>query len=199
MIQFSFSKKEIKDIIYSTLAIGFVFAWGNNFTILKFIIMSIIVALSFIPHELAHKYVATKYNCFAEYQMWKIGLIIAIVMVVVLGFTFIAPGAVVIYSSYHDRYGMRHVNLTSKQNAFISAAGPATNLLVALLFLPLAGINAIFYTIVYINSFLALFNLLPIPPLDGSKIIWYNILLWAAMIGVGLLLISILGPIASVG
>ncbi|MDO5826532.1 MAG: site-2 protease family protein, partial [Methanosphaera sp.] len=29
-----------------------------------------------------------------------------------------------------------------------------------------------------VNSFLALFNLLPIPPLDGSKVIRWNLPLW---------------------
>jgi Zn-dependent protease len=66
-----------------------------------------------------------------------------------------------------------------------AAAGPASNfiiaILVAILFRliqPLSQINIIFYFIVFalqftvmINIALGLFNLIPIPPLDGSKII----------------------------
>ncbi len=180
----SFSEKEIKDIVYSTLAIGFIFAYGSEFSISLFLIMSLIVALSFIPHELAHKFVAVKYGCFAQYQMWKSGLILALFMTVFLGIVFIAPGAVVIYPVVHSGAGIRRISLTARQNALISAAGPAMNILIAFLFLPLAGQNEFFSMIVWINGFLALFNLLPFPPLDGSKIIWYNFLMWGAMIGV---------------
>jgi Zn-dependent protease len=60
----------------------------------------------------------------------------------------------------------------------VAIAGPGANFLIALTiglfihFFPLSGILYIALTwIVYINIFLALFNLIPIPPLDGSKIL----------------------------
>ncbi len=65
--------------------------------------------------------------------------------------------------------------------AIVAAAGPAVNLLIALIFalvlraadplaLSLPMISIIEY-IVYINLLLMCFNLLPLPPLDGSKIL----------------------------
>lgn len=60
----------------------------------------------------------------------------------------------------------------------VAFAGPGANFLIALLFgliLRFLGVPSQFYIaiswIVYINIFLALFNLIPIPPLDGSKLI----------------------------
>jgi len=63
-------------------------------------------------------------------------------------------------------------------NFMVALAGPFTNLLLAII---LAGIArlipvdtmafAILESIVFINILLAFFNLLPIPPLDGSKIL----------------------------
>lgn len=75
----------------------------------------------------------------------------------------------------------------------VAAAGPASNLIIALFFglitrfylaptalagelLPL-GISSgkllgLFESIVLVNIMLAIFNLIPIPPLDGSKIFW---------------------------
>ncbi len=65
--------------------------------------------------------------------------------------------------------------------AMVAAAGPAVNLALALLFgmmirfSEVLSLNSAFIElssyIVYINILLAFFNMIPIPPLDGSKII----------------------------
>jgi Zn-dependent protease len=65
-------------------------------------------------------------------------------------------------------------------NLFVALAGPASNLLLALAF---SLLNAIFRPdpssiaivvtelIIYFNIVLMLFNLIPVPPLDGSKVL----------------------------
>ncbi len=74
-------------------------------------------------------------------------------------------------------------NLSNQRwgDAIVAAAGPLTNLLLALIFaLILRGAGALDLSpsflelakyIVYINILLALFNSIPIPPLDGSKVL----------------------------
>ena len=64
----------------------------------------------------------------------------------------------------------------------VAIAGPASNLILALIFglmlrfLELSvPITEVFYAIVIINILLMVFNMIPIPPLDGSKIL-FNIL-----------------------
>lgn len=67
-------------------------------------------------------------------------------------------------------------------DAKVAAAGPFSNLLIALVFglilrfgaglpIPLPA-TEILQLIVYLNLVLAVFNLVPIPPLDGSKILF---------------------------
>lgn len=66
--------------------------------------------------------------------------------------------------------------------AKVSLAGPASNFALALVFglalrfLPIGDIHQnlviVFQSIVYINLLLAVFNLLPIPPLDGSHVLF---------------------------
>ncbi|MFZ2153025.1 MAG: site-2 protease family protein [Microgenomates group bacterium] len=68
-------------------------------------------------------------------------------------------------------------NLSKREDILVALAGPASNLLLACLlavvirFVPLSFIAIFIQT----NIVLAVFNLLPIPPLDGSKI-FLNIL-----------------------
>lgn len=74
-------------------------------------------------------------------------------------------------------------NLRGKYgSALVSLAGPASNLVLALIFglalrfLPIAELDPalalIFSYIVFLNILLAIFNLLPVPPLDGSHILF---------------------------
>jgi Zn-dependent protease len=198
-IPFRFSKTEVKDILVSTLALGFIFSWSLQALsdipafITEIIITTAIIGfLAFIPHELMHKFFANKYHCHAQYEMWKTGLLIALALAVFTNgaFVFAAPGAVVIYTMYRSHAGIHNVQLTSKQNAIISAAGPATNMAIAALAFAAALYypHPLLFTVVKINAFLAMFNLLPIPPLDGSKIIWYNIVAWGSLMALSVLM-----------
>jgi len=62
--------------------------------------------------------------------------------------------------------------------AIVAGAGPASNLILALLtgflmrVLPLTPeLASIFFIIVIVNIMLCIFNLIPVPPLDGSKVL----------------------------
>lgn len=86
--------------------------------------------------------------------------------------------------------------------AKVAAAGPAANLLIALvfgLFLRFYPIESpIFALIVFLNLLLAIFNLIPLPPLDGSKILfaflpasWENVRIFLERYGLIILFLFI--------
>ncbi len=129
------------------------------------------VVAGFFVHEMAHKVVARKYGCWAEFRADYTGLLMAMV-VSFFGFLFAAPGAVYIRG-----------NITPDENGKISLAGPASNLAIALACAPFAmtsisfvpdAIAGLAYGLYFFSTFLALFNMIPLGPMDGRKIWAWN-------------------------
>ncbi len=183
----STSRTELVDLIKAWLAISTAFAillGGSIFSfgfINLFMIASLSVGLGFIAHEMAHKIVAQKYGCFAEFRSWDKMLILAVVMAF-FGFIIVAPGAVMISGPVGRR-----------RNGKISAAGAIANLCIAVLFLALAltGVTGTLYLIAKfgfaINTVLALFNMIPVWMFDGKKVLKWNKVVYFSMLGVGLI------------
>ena len=183
--KFRIPKSELIQILIAWLGITFAFSWkGFNFSLMLHYLPMILVGTltGFIVHELAHKFTAMHYGAFAEFVMWPAGLIAAIVLSFVTNgmFVFAAPGAVYISGTH----------ITRRQNGIISIAGPLSNLILALVFIllvaiiPVAAIKSIFFGAAYINIFLGLFNMLPIPPLDGYKVLSWNPIAWGSLGGI---------------
>ena len=176
-----FTGQEIKEIAISAVVIGYIFAWyfAGGIPGIGHIVTALIgVGAAFIFHELAHKYTAQRYGCWAEYRMWETGLIIAFFSVVVFGFVFAAPGAVYISPGM---YG-----ITRRQNGIISVSGAVANLALAVIFLVIG-----FRFGVIINAWLALFNMLPFPPLDGSKVRAWDMKVWVGVILAALFMMNL--------
>ncbi|MBI5880538.1 metalloprotease [archaeon] len=182
------SRKEIIDLAKAWIILGVAFAIAMNglkFDITLFIalfISLITIGIGFLFHELAHKFMAQRYGCFAEFRSFDHMLILALIMSF-FGFIFAAPGAVMIQG-----------RLSRRQNSLISAAGPGMNMLVALIFLGLlftgAGIwHAIGIYGFTINSWLAAFNLIPFAMFDGAKVWDGSKALYIIMVVIGLGLI----------
>jgi Zn-dependent protease len=189
------SDKELKDLLIAWIFISLAFAIVrtsdsgigiNTYFSMEFLTMILISALTvgiaFLFHELAHKVVAQRYNCWAEFRA-DINMLIMALLMSFLGFVFIAPGAVMIYGQ-----------ITKKQNGIISLAGPLTNIIIAILMLPLFFINlkGLWIDVVtsgyIINAWLALFNMIPLWNFDGrkifkwSKLAYFSTLMVAAML-----------------
>jgi Zn-dependent protease len=177
-----FSRTEALHIIVAVAALTFAFymtfAFGESLTMeesLYYLASSAIaVVTGFMLHELAHKFLAQRYGAWAEFRSYPLGLLLAVFLALFTGFVFAAPGAVYIQG-----------RITNEQNGKISLAGPGLNLVfgaacIALMFvLPLTMI----FIIGYINLFLAVFNLIPVGPLDGGKVLRWNIGIYALVMG----------------
>jgi len=195
-----FTYREKKDLfnagILISLAFAFLLSGGFNSLLnfnLSFLIIFLIAlftaGLGFLLHELMHKYVAQSYGLFAEFKAFYNMLWFAVILSL-FGFIIAAPGAVMISG-----------RVTRERNGKISLAGPVTNIVLAFVFLILIlifnteGLFRYFLGFgLTINSLLAAFNMIPLGPFDGAKIIEWDKKVYGltTIIAIGLFIVSFL-------
>jgi Zn-dependent protease len=201
-------RQEITELALSTVIISISFGiaigggyktFGDPSTLVKYSLLSLLsISLGFVLHELGHRIVARGYGYVASYSMWIPGLILALITSFG-GWIFAAPGAVLI----RKKNGIMEGNwININHFGKIALAGPFVNIVLSYLYFLLMylysitdgfGIDsrlllAILFIGAQINITLALFNLIPFGPFDGSKIFKWNKLVWliTAVVAIGL-------------
>ncbi|MEE9152117.1 MAG: site-2 protease family protein [Thermoplasmata archaeon] len=177
-----FSDEEKKHLLMAvgalTIAFTLLFAGLEGLSIFTVIGLSFVAVITgFLLHEIGHKIVAQRYGCWAEFRAWPFGLLMA-VFSAFMGFLFAAPGAVYVRG-----------HLSKEENGKVSAAGPLMNIVVASFLLPIwifispiDELQLLISMILWLNLFIGGFNMIPVPPLDGSKIIRWNPGIWIGML-----------------
>lgn len=149
-----------------------------------FIIAALI--MSIVLHEMAHGYAANALGDPTARLQGRLSgnplvHIDLLGSIVVPGLLFLSNAGILFGWAKPVPYNPYNLRNQKWGEAMVAAAGPAINLVLAVIFaviIRLAGPLGLTSTfvefasyIVYINLILALFNLLPLPPLDGSKIL----------------------------
>jgi len=156
--------------------------WGSDFSNSDFIFDALIIAipalLCITIHELAHGFAAYKLGDNTAKMMGRLTLNpikhidpIGLLMILFVGFGWAKPVPVNMRNFKNPKLGM----------AITALAGPLSNIILALIvlfifrLLPFSsqslGMTIVLRT-VFLSTSLAVFNMLPIPPLDGSKILF---------------------------
>jgi Zn-dependent protease len=178
-----FGSAEKKHLAVGTALVtsaGISFFLGSTFSIPGLILATVLFSSGFILHELAHKYVAQGYGLWAEFRLNMTGVLLT-ALSVFSPLKFIAPGAVVI-SGPADQDKMGRTAL----------AGPVVNIVITtvlLVIIPVLGSGWLFEAVLAgasINSFLAVFNLIPVSIFDGHKVFAWNRRIWAVLFAVAL-------------
>ncbi len=173
-----FSRNEFVDILTAVIVLGSAFtialtadfnvAVNSYFTLYYLVPIGFLGAITaFLMHELAHRQMAIRYGGAAHFRLWPMGLLLSLITSP-FGFLFAAPGAVQIYAIDKPE----HVGI-------VALAGPATNLILGILFMAFSSVlsgfaQGITLYVGEINAIMCLFNMIPIPPLDGFKVLKWD-------------------------
>lgn len=185
---------------------------GLDWSVLTNLLLSVVPALICITlHELAHGYVAYRLGDDTAKRAGRLTLnplrhidIMGLLMMIVFKFGWAKPVPVNMWKFKNPKKGM----------AITAAAGLIANLLIALVFLFLYGflfallhrpgrslnwLLEMLYITAYLSIALAIFNIIPIPPLDGSKVLFscisdrsYTKLMYYERYGMIILLVLVL-------
>lgn len=153
-------KKSLKQLRKRTL-----FDWED------FKFATIIAVPAILFHELAHKFVAMAFGAAATFKIFGFGIILGLFLRIIMSpILILAPGYVEIAGE---------VALETTQMGVVAFAGPLVNLLLWLgptfilktqRKIKRTTATFLFYT-AFLNMWLFIFNMIPFPPLDGSKIL----------------------------
>jgi Zn-dependent protease len=185
MVRHTTSSKEVLDLLIAWLGVSFAFYLAFSrpdftYVSLEYVLATLTVPLlvvgsSFVLHELLHKFTAQHFGFWSEFRANYTTLALSILFAYVTHIVFAAPGATMIYGP----------SITKRQNGIISAAGPLLNLALGglyLLLIPLGGVLSYIGTYGFaINVWLSAFNLLPVGPLDGRKVLDWGLLQYVAI------------------
>ncbi len=196
---------EILDILFGFALIVLVFGFFQYITSdtnrwWGFAIAAILVGTAFLPHELAHKFVAIRKGQFARYILWVRGLLFTL-LTLIIGIGLIVPGFVSIVPMKRQ--------MDKKDLGMVAIAGPATNAVIGTISLiigfltysgsaftgPLAitsllwGNPNIFILVAQFNGLIALFNCIPLWQLDGKKILNWNKIAYFVLVAINLAIV----------
>lgn len=188
---YKFTAYEIRGLLVSILAIAFIISfkeWGTasfDFKTGLFNLFNsiLIVALSILVHDMGQRLWGLAIGYRIEFRMWTFGIIAALIAAFLSNgnIWLIVPGGFMVHLLAGHRLGWFRYNINYLGQGLVALAGPVFSLMLIIL-LKLIGIftyNPLIQKAIVFNVIYAITSLIPIPPLDGSKIYFGSRMLYA--------------------
>ncbi len=194
---FWFSREEWLTFCITVVSLAFIYSWDKwgvrgfePITGLKnFLIAIVLLAITVFVHHAGQRMMALQLGLRAEQRLWWYGFLIGLMLVIVTNgnIKFLAATSTIAYMLPAHRLGVFRYGPNVGTIAKIVLAGPLLNILFSALIKTLewAGMlnPSIAQELFVLNLIFAGWNLIPIPPLDGSKIFYYSRLTYAFIFG----------------
>lgn len=194
---FWFSREETLHFCLATLCLAFIYSWtdwGTNtfdaaLGIKNYVTAIILIGITLFVHHAGQRMMALSLGFKAEHRIWWYGILFGLIVAALTGGKIrilAATGFIVYLLPVHRLGAFRYgPNLTTMSK--IALAGPILNFIFSAIIKSFewAGIlsPAISNKIFVLNIAFAAWNLLPIPPLDGSKIFFNSRLTYVFLFG----------------
>ncbi len=154
-----------------------------------------IFLLSFMGHELAHKFTAQHYGMWSEFRMTPMGYYLSAIAIL-LSIPIFGTGTVYT-SGAASREDNAKTNLAGPLSNFFIAIGLIIIALLAVLLISPVSLSYVMFLVQYgiiINGILGVFNMIPIQPFDGATIKDWSKPVWIVLT-IALVSIVIIGYI----
>jgi hypothetical protein len=184
---YTWKDQELRDIFLSILAITFIFAYNDGrdvfsliHWILNFVKVFIIVFGSFFAYDAGMRLSALSQGFIAEYKMWTTGIGLSLVFTLLTKgeYPLLLVGGLFLHHHKILRLGKFRHGINLMAYGSIAAAGPLANLLVMTVALALSKqlhiLPSIFDTVARINGYMIIYQLLPIPKMNGIHIFFMS-------------------------
>lgn len=188
---YKFNLHEIRGLIISMLIIAFIISfkeWGAasfdfGAGVLNLFNSVLIVALSVLVHDAGQRLWGLAIGYRIEFKMWSFGLLLGLIIVFLSNgnFWLIVPSGFVLHHLEGHRLGWFRYGINYFGQAMVALAGPLFTLMLIIMLKVLAAFSpsaliekAIMFNVVYLVT-----SMLPVPPLDGSKIFFGSRMLYA--------------------
>ncbi len=187
--------KELVSICIGILAGTLIFSHNWTMpseTLIEFQALLLPFTLSFFFYYLAQRYMAERLRCNMSYNLWIPGIVFSL-MLMLVGIKLFLIGGIIISAYKFGRFGMKDRLPSIQEIGFISVAGPLMNMIVVAIFNVLTyyiGSNPFFADMIFLNSWMAFFNLIPIKDLDGGKVMFWYPMFWMILMFFAILLIT---------
>ena len=188
---YKFTRSETIGLVISIIVIAFIISfknWGTTTFDLKAGLSNLfnailIVALSIIIHDAGQRLWALAIGYRTEFKMWSFGLMIALVLAFVSNGSLwlIVPGGFMLHHIAGHRLGWFRYGINYFGQAMVALAGPLSNftLIILLKILYALAPNPLIQKAIVFNAVYIITSMMPIPPLDGSKIYFGSRMLYA--------------------
>jgi len=192
---FWFSQEEWLNFIVAVIGISLIYSWTDwgvdKFDLIyglkNFAIALVLIGITVFVHHAGQRMMAISLGMRAEQKIWWNGLMIGLMIVILTGgkIKFLAATATIAYMLPIHRLGTFRYGPNVTTVAKTVLAGPLLNIFFSAIVKTIEWMGIISPSlgqeIFVLNLAFAGWNLIPIPPLDGSKV-FYASRLWYAFI-----------------